>query len=294
MFFKRKNKIDDNSIMKAIYKKGRMLRYAQFLLGIMLVASAFNIFLLPNDVVYGVGGIGVILNKTKGINPSIIILISSLILLILSLFLLGKKETKNSIIGSLLYPLFVELTNPLVQYVNLGHTEIIVQIVFGAVISGIGLGLIFKSGFTTGGTDILNQIFAKYFKTSMGKAMIFTDGLIILISLFIFGFEKFIYSLINMYIISVMADKVMLGISKSKAFYIITDNETSVKKFILNHLSHGVTVLEGRGGYTGNNQKVFMCIIPTKEYFIAKEGIHAIDPNAFFLVTDAYEVYGGE
>lgn len=294
MFFKRKNKIDDNSIMKAIYKKGRMLRYAQFLLGIMLVASVFNIFLLPNDVVYGVGGIGVILNKTKGINPSIIILISSLILLILSLFLLGKEETKNSIIGSLLYPLFVELTNPLVQYVNLGHTEIIVQIVFGAVISGIGLGLIFKSGFTTGGTDILNQIFAKYFKTSMGKAMIFTDGLIILISLFIFGFEKFIYSLINMYIISVMADKVMLGISKSKAFYIITDNETSVKKFILNHLSHGVTVLEGRGGYTGNNQKVIMCIIPTKEYFIAKEGIHAIDPNAFFLVTDAYEVYGGE
>lgn len=294
MFFKRKNKIDDNSIMKAIYKKGRMLRYAQFLLGIMLVASAFNIFLLPNDVVYGVGGIGVILNKTKGINPSIIILISSLILLILSLFLLGKEETKNSIIGSLLYPLFVELTNPLVQYVNLGHTEIIVQIVFGAVISGIGLGLIFKSGFTTGGTDILNQIFAKYFKTSMGKAMIFTDGLIILISLCIFGFEKFIYSLINMYIISVMADKVMLGISKSKAFYIITDNETSVKKFILNHLSHGVTVLEGRGGYTGNNQKVIMCIIPTKEYFIAKEGIHAIDPNAFFLVTDAYEVYGGE
>lgn len=294
MLFKRKNKIDDNSIIKEIYKKGRFVRYAQFLLGITIVACAFNIFLLPNDIVYGVGGIGVILNKTKGINPSLIVLISSLILLVLSLILLGKEETKNSVIGSLLYPLLIELTMPLVKYIDLGHTEMIVQIVFGAVISGLGFGLIFKSGFTTGGTDILNQIFAKCFKTSMGKAMIFTDGLIIVISLFIFGFEKFIYSLINMYIISVMADKVMLGISKSKAFYIITDNETRVKKFVLNHLSHGVTVLEGRGGYTGNNQKVIMCIVPTKEYFIAKEGIHAIDPNAFFLVTDAYEVYGGE
>ena len=90
-----------------------------------------------------------------------------------------------------------------------------------------------------------------------------------------------------------MTDKVILGISESKAFYIITEHETDVKKFILNHLSHGVTVLDGRGGFTGNHQKVIMCIIPTKEYFIAKEGIHAIDPNAFFVVTDAYEVSGG-
>ena len=124
--------------------------------------------------------------------------------------------------------------------------------------------------------------------------MFFTDGLIIVSSLFVFGFPKFIYSVISMYIISVMTDKVILGISSSKAFYIITEHETAVKKFIMNNLSHGVTVLDGRGGYTGNNQKVIMCIIPTKEYYVAKEGIHKIDPEAFFLVTDSYEVYGGE
>lgn len=294
MFLTKKKKIDDNTIIKSIYKKGRLVRYCEFLLGIIIVAIAFNIFVLPNNIVYGVSGIGVMLNKKMGLNPSLIILASSLVLLVLSFFLLGKEETKNTIIGTLLYPLFVELAEPLIQYINLGQTEVIVRIVFGAVLSGLGFGLIFKSGFTTGGTDILNQLFSKYFKTSMGKAMIFTDGIIIVCSLFVFGFEEFIYSLINMYIISIISDKVMLGISKSKAFYIITEEETSVKKFILNHLSHGVTVLEGRGGYTGNNQKVIMCIIPTKEYFVAKEGIHAIDPNAFFLVTDAYEVYGGE
>ena len=103
-----------------------------------------------------------------------------------------------------------------------------------------------------------------------------------------------LYSIISLYIISIMTDKVVLGISNSKAFYIITEHETAVKKFIMEHLSHGVTVLDGRGGFTGNHQKVIMCIIPTKEYYIAKEGIREIDPRAFFVVTDAYEVNGGE
>ena len=215
-------------------------------------------------------------------------------MLILSFFILGKEKTKNSIVGSLLYPVFVELTSHLVRYIDLGSTETIVIVVFGSVLSGLGLGLIFKSGFTTGGTDILNQIVSDKAKISIGKSMLFTDGIIILSSLFVFGWQKFIYSIINMYIISVMTDKVILGISNSKTFYIVTEHEEKVKNFVLNYLSHGVTVLEARGGYTNSKQKVIMCTIPTSEYFKAKEGIHAIDKNAFFLVTDAYEVYGGE
>ncbi|MBE6138156.1 MAG: YitT family protein [Firmicutes bacterium] len=292
MFFKKKT--DDSVILKTIYQKDRLLRYSEFVLGLLLVALAFNIFLLPNDIVYGVSGLGVIFYRTIGIDPSLVILIGSVLLLILSFILLGVEKTKNSIIGSLLYPVFVKLTSGVIGMVNLGSTETVVIVLFGAVISGLGLGLIFKAGFTTGGTDILNQIVSKYFKMSIGSAMFFTDGLIIAISLFVFGWQKFIYSIISIYVISVMTDKVILGISKSKTFYIITEHETSVKNFILNHLSHGVTVLEGRGGYTGNNQKIIMCIIPTKEYFLAKEAIHEIDPNAFFLVTDAYEVSGGE
>ena len=249
---------------------------------------------MPNDVVYGVSGLGVILYRTLGIDPSLTILVGSVLLLILSYFLLGWDKTKNSVIGSIIYPIFINLTSSLISVIDLGNLETIVTIFFGAVLSGIGIGLVFKSGFTTGGTDILNQIVSKYFKVSIGNSMLFTDGIIIFSSLFVCGWPKFIYSIINMYIISTMTDKVILGISNSKAFYIITEHETSIKKFLLNSLSHGVTVLEGRGGYTGNNQKVIMCIVPTKEYFVVKEGIHEIDPEAFFLVTDSYEVYGGE
>lgn len=291
MLFKKKN--NDEVIMNKIYKKDRLLRYAQFLLGIFIVAVAFNVLVLPCSIVYGMGGVGVILNKLISIDPSLVILVGDIFLLILSYALLGKEKTRGSVIGSLLYPLFVKLTEDFSQFIDLGNTDILVLVLFGAVITGFGLGLIFKSGFTTGGTDILNQIVAKYFKMSLGNSMIFTDGLIIVCGLFVFGWEKLMYSMISLYIISIMTDKVVLGISQSKAFYIITEHETAVKRFITKHLSHGVTVLQARGGYTGDNKKVIMCIIPTKEYFLVKEGIHEIDQNAFFVVTDAYEVSGG-
>lgn len=290
LFKKRKN---EKLILEQIYSKTRLIRYSQFIIGLLLVSVAFNAFILPNDIVYGVSGIGVILNKTLNISPSLVILIGGIALLILSFIVLGKEKTKNSIVGSLLYPVFVELTSWIVKYIDLGSIETVVVVLFGAVISGVGFGLIFKSGFTTGGTDILNQIVSEKAKVSIGKSMIFTDGVIIVSSLFVFGWQKFIYSIINMYIISVMTDKVILGISSSKTFYIITEKEDEVKKFILDYLSHGITVLEARGGYTNSKQKVIMCTIPTKEYFKAKEGIHAIDKEAFFIVTDAYEVYGG-
>jgi len=291
--FKRKIKNDTN-IIKDIYSKNKLIRYIQFILGVLIVSFAFNLFILPNGLVYGISGVAVILNKIFFTNPSIVILIGSILLLILSFVLLGFEKTKNSILGSLLYPVAVELTFPLVKYIDLGTTEPIVIAVFGAVLSGFGLGMIFKAGFTTGGTDILNQIVAKYFKMSIGNAMFFTDGLIILTSLFILGFQNFIYSIIVIYIISIISDKVILGISQSKTIYIITEHETEIKNFILKYLSHGATILNGKGGFTGNNQKIIMCIIPTKEYFIAKEGIKEIDNEAFVIATDAYEVLGGK
>ena len=293
MLFHKKKDVDLSTILDRVYSKDLLVRFSEFILGVFLVAISYNVFLLPSNTVYGVGGIGVILKKILNITPALTIFIGSMLLLVLSWFALGKKKTIRTVAGSILYPIFVAATSYYVSCFKLGNLEPVVIVIIGAVTHGIGLGLIFKAGYTTGGTDILNDIVAKYGKVSIGKAMLFTDGLIILISLFVFDFPTFIYSIISLYIISVMTDKVILGISQSKTFYIITDNETSVKKFIMNNLNHGVTVLQGRGGYTGDNQKIIMCTLPTREYFILKEGLKEIDPEAFFLVTDAYEVSGG-
>lgn len=292
MFFKKREELDPN-LIKNIYKNSRISRYISFVFGVLVLALAYNIFVLPSNIVYGMGGVGVILKKIYSIDPSITILVGSTLLLILSYILLGKEKTSNTVVGTFLYPIFVKLTQSVPNYIDLGNLEPVVVVIFGAFVMGLGLGLVFKAGYTTGGTDILNQIVSKYGKLSMGKSMLLTDGIIILFSLFVFDFSVFIYSIISLYIISMMTDKVILGVSQSKAFYIITEHETLLKEFLNHKLGHGITTLEGHGGYSGNRQKVIMCIIPTKEYFIVKEGIKKIDPEAFFLVTDAYEVSGG-
>lgn len=292
MLFRNKEDFDYKLIRK-IYANSRVSRYLSFTFGVLLIALSYNIFVLPTKVVYGMGGIGVILKNGFNIDPSITILIGSTITLLMSFLLLGKEKSMYSIVGTFMYPLFVKLTDWVPNYLDLGNLETVVIVAFGALISGVGLGLVFKAGFTTGGTDILNQILSKYGKMGIGKAMLLTDGFIILCSYFAFGFEVFIYSIISLAIISFITDKVIIGISNSKSFYIITEHDDIVKKFLNFQLGHGVTVLDGRGGYTGNKEKIIMCIVPTKDYFIVKEGIKRIDPEAFFLVTDAYEVSGG-
>lgn len=287
-------KIKEISIIKEIYKKNRLIRISQFLLGLVIISTAFNLFILPSKIVYGMSGIGIILNKIFSIDPSTVILIGDILLLILSLILLGYDKTKSSILGSLLYPVMVKLTAFLPNYINVSNAEPLMMTLYGAVLSGFGLGLIFKAGYTTGGTDVLNQIASKYLKISIGNAMLITDGLIIMGGVFVFGWTQVMYSLISLYIISMMTDKVILGISQRKAFYIITDEENKVKEYVMKELNHGITELHGMGGFTGRKKAVLMCVIPTNEYYAFKEGIHKIDKDAFFVVTDAYEVYGGE
>lgn len=297
MIFKQKDKVED--IFKKIQNKNLIKRYLNLIIGCSLLAFAFDVFFAPKNIVYGgVAGVSIVINRLFGIDKSLFVLIVSAILLVISYFTLGPEKTKGSMAGSIIYPICIKIFEPVAASIYLNIDDTLLIVIFGAIIAGLGSGTNFKSGFSTGGTDIINQITSKYARVSIGKSMLMTDGLIVLGAGFFlnnqfYAFENVMYAIMVLYIISVMADKVILGISQCKSFYIVTEHETSVKKYIMKHLSSGVTVLDGRGGYTGNHQKVIMCIIPTKDYFIAKEGILSIDPNAFFLVTDAYEVSGG-
>ena len=289
------NKVKLDDILKDIYKKTRIKRYFYLIVGCLCIAIAFNLFYEPNHlVVGGVSGISLIIKEFSGVDPSLFILIVNLLLLIVSYIFLGKDSTKATILGTLLFPIFVKLTAHIAVYIDLDANEILLASIFGGLLNGFGAGLIFKAGFTTGGTDILNQIASKYAKISIGKAILLIDGCIVLLGGFVFGFTRLMYAFIVLYIISLMTDKVLLGISDSKAFYIITKEEKEVKDFILKYLHHGVTSFSAHGGYKDKKQTVLMCVIPTKEYFKLKEGIHKIDSSAFFVVTDAYEVFGGE
>ncbi len=282
-------------ILQKIYEKAKIKRFIQFLIGSLIVASAFNLFFSPNNLVPGgMSGASVILNSLFGWDNSLVILTGSCILLIASYFLLGWEKTRGSILGSLLFPVCVKLTANIGAYIDIDPSQLLLTTIFGAVLYGFGAGMIFKAGYTSGGTDILNQILSKYLHISIGNSILISDGLIVLSSAFVFGINKLMYSLIILYIVSFITDRVILGISDSKAFYIITDEEEKVKDYILKYLNHGVTIFNAKGGYKKEKQTVLMCVLPTKEYYKLKEGLHEIDPDSFFVVTDAYEVFGGE
>ncbi|MEG0995229.1 MAG: YitT family protein, partial [Bacilli bacterium] len=232
--------------------------------------------------------------ELTGFEPATFIFISSSVLLIISFFALGKEKTAMSILGTLLFPLFVKLTADINMYLDIDTSNLLLTAIFGGVLYGFGAGLVFKAGFTTGGTDILNQIASKYLKISMGKAMLMTDGLIVLSGGFVFGFTKFMYALIILYLIGVITDKVLLGISESKAFYITTSKDEEVRDYIINVLGHSVTIFNVKGGYSNDKKTMLLAVIPTKEYFVLREGLREIDADAFFVVTDSYEVIGGE
>ncbi len=283
-------------LKKEVYKvkKSSLIDFAMLLLGATICAIAFNIFFLPNDITVGFSGLSLIVHQIFGIEPVVFMYGGFVILVILSLIILGWKSTKRSIIGSLLYPGLISVTSYLNQYIDLSSIDTIILVVFGGALMGFGSGLIYKFEYSTGGSDIINQIISKLIKRPIGTSMVISNGTIISLGFLTFGITSVIYSLIVVYIMSIVVDKVMIGISQSKNFNIITENQEDVKEFLLKELSHGVTVTNALGGYTGNKVDIIMCVVPTKEYIKVKQGVLSIDSNALILVSDVYEVIGNK
>lgn len=275
--------------------KKKIKRYGSFIIGCLLVAISYNAFLANHDLVPGgISGLAIILNHLFGINNALFVFLVGIALLIISYFLLGKEKTKYSILGTIIFPIFLELTVGITKIFTIDSSQLLLASLFGGVIYGVGIGMILKAGFTTGGTDIINQILSKYLKISMGKAILITDGIIVFISAIVFGPIHLMYSVLVLYILSIMSDRIILGISDSKAFFIITEQDDLVKDYVLSELGHGATIFKAKGGLNKENQNVLLCVLPTKDYYKLRAGINAIDKEAFFVATDAYEVYGGE
>ena len=289
MFLRKIREKRIEKIISEVDKKNLVSRYCWLLVGCFISSFAFNVFFSQYNLVCGgITGLSVILQQY--FEPSKLILIINIGLLILSYFTLGFEQTKNSIIGAILIPIFVYLTEPLVPYFNLEGLEMTVIAIVGAVLTGIGYGIVFKNGFTSAGTDILNQIVSKYTKISIGSSMIIVDGAIVLLAKLVYSWETVLYGLVILYIISSLSDKVILGISQSKAFYIVTDKEEEVRQFLIAINNAGVTLLNVKGGYTNDKHSLLLAVVPTRNYFIVKEGLKAIDDKVFFLVCDSYEV----
>jgi uncharacterized membrane-anchored protein YitT (DUF2179 family) len=288
--------MDFKKITETVKEKNYFSRYAIFIFGVFLLALNYNLFLVRyNLVIGGTSGLAIILKELFGLSPSIFIYISSIVLILLSLIFLDKKETGINIVGSIFYPLLISLTTPLSNFLA-KYTELdsmILVVLIAGSLCGIATGLIYKTGFTTGGSDILMKILNKHCKIPEGKALFSVNLVIMIFGDIIFGATRFIYSLIVLYLNTQIIDKILIGVSNSKLFFIYTKNIDEVKEFILNDLKTGVTIFNAKGGFSKEKNNVLMCVVPTRDYYLFKTAVLNIDSNAFFVINDCYEVFGG-
>lgn len=274
--------------------KKNIKKYVLFIFGIFLYALSFNLFYAPYDIIIGgATGLSLIFREWVGISPSVFVAIVSFTLIIFSFIYLDLNTTLKTIAGTILYPIFLELTNYLTVFFDTNLSSTLLIVIYGGVLIGFANGLMLKTGFSTGGFNVLYQIINKYLKLSIGNSILVINVIILLLGTYVFGLSNTLYAIIALYISSIVTDRVIIGVSKSKAFYIITSREEEVKELIINKLSHTVTELDAKGGYSNKNKKLLMCVVPTKEYFILKEAVRELDKEAFFLITDTYDVSSG-
>jgi uncharacterized membrane-anchored protein YitT (DUF2179 family) len=263
--------------------------YLMLLIGCGLVALGFNLFLLPNKIASGgVAGLSIIVHDVLGIAPAYTQWALNIPLFIAGVLILGRTFGVKTAVGSVVLPLFILLTSWLETPT---HNPLLGSL-YGGLVVGLGLGLIFRGGGSTGGTAIAGQILHRKLEISLGTAMAIMDGTVIIAAGFLISFENALYALIGLYVTSKTIDIVQTGFQTSKAAFIISNEPDKVAAAILHVLDRGLTRLEGRGGYTGQERPVLLVVVGQSEVAKLKALVRDADPNAFVIISDTAEVLG--
>ncbi len=263
--------------------------YGLLLMGSLLIAVSFNMFLSPNQVASGgVSGISIIINQLFGIEPALTQWALNIPLFIAGTWLLGGQFGLKTAVGSVVLPLFVLLTKGLPSPTQ----NVLLASIYGGILIGVGLGIVFRGRGSTGGLDLAAQIIHKYTGLSLGLSVAMLDGLVILSAGLVFSAEKALYALIGLYVTSKTINVVQIGFSYSKVAFIISKNTDAIHEAILHELDRGLTRLKGTGGYTGEERTVLMVVVNQAEVSKLKDLVKASDPGAFVILSDTNEVLG--
>ncbi len=259
-------------------------------LGAFLIALSIDVFLAPNKLVGGgVSGIAIILYYIFNSPVGITMLLLNIPIFILGIKILGSSFGFKTLYGTFMLSFFVDLLNlfklPIIK-------DPIIATVYGGILGGLGLGIVFKYGGSTGGTDILAQVFSHFSGLNLGQSLLIIDGIIVLSAGFIFDFVLALYALLVIFIQGYSIDLVQQGLSYTKAALIFSDRPRDIGEKILKELGRGVTVFYGMGLYTGKEREILYCVVSQSEVGRLKEIIHKNDPKAFVVITPAHEVLG--
>lgn len=282
------------SIINEVERKNFLIRLIFFTLASFLYGIIYNTFLVPNNIVIGgMSGLAIVIKEITGLSTTVFINISTLILVIISYFVLGKDKAIYTIIGSIIFTLLLSFTSTF-SYNLQGYLKNEFLIVLVSSISiGIANGIIYRSGFNTGGSDILASILNKYFKIPIGQCNSIINTFIIMSGAFLFGITKTIYAIFILTVSSKMIDLVMLGVNDSKMIYIKSKNWKNLEKYIVNDLKLGVTEIGNKGGIFIDKEPTLLVILPFDEYYNFKYHILKYDSKAFIAAHDCYAIQNG-
>lgn len=267
-----------------------MLGYGGVLLGVIITAFGVSFFLIPAKIAAGgVSGLATVVFHLTNFPVGITMLLFNIPLFLLSLRLIGPMFGAKTLFGTITLSIFVDLFNQLATPVT---SDLLLCAIYGGVISGIGLGLAFRAGGSTGGTDMAAQLVARFFPTSVGQALLFVDGFVIILAGVAFGLELAMYALIAVFITTKTIDLVQEGQSYGKATLIISDRAEEIGQSIMDRLERGVTALDGRGMYTKDDKNVLLVIVSRIEIAQVKEIVREYDERAFVVIYDVHEVLG--
>lgn len=260
-------------------------------IGNLMLALAVHTFILPYEILSGgVAGIAVALAKITGFRSDLIISILIWVLFGFGAFFLGRKFTVHTISSSILYPLFLNLLNT--QPITVSIDPILASL-YGGLVAGFGVGLVFRTGASTGGMDVPPLIIHKFTNIDLSKLVLAVDLLTVTLGVFVYGIEAVLMGFISVYASAFAIKQVLVfGGQEARSVMIITNSVDEVVDMIDKKLERGSTLLSAQGGYTRENRSVILSVINMTQYPELIEELHKIDPHAFVIATEATEVKG--
>ncbi|WP_448774079.1 YitT family protein [Blautia sp.] len=281
--------------MKITGKKPWYMEYLLIIVGTALMATAItSCFDAAGLVTGGFSGISILVKAgTKSLYGNGIPLWVTNLVLNIPVFLLAAKIkgiafVKKALLGDLSLTVWLAV----LPAWKLSGDFLLVAL-YGGLLQGVGIGLVFLGGGTTGGTDLLAAIIQNFMRHySIAQIMQFVDGAVVLVGMYVFGVERALYAVIAVYLVTKVSDGIIEGLKFSKSVYIITEKPDEVSRMVMEDLDRGITGISAKGMYSGQDKLMLFCVVGKKELVHLKEMIDEIDPNAFVIVGDAREVHG--
>ncbi len=277
-----------------LFSKQGLKNYSLIVIGSFILAASFVLFVTPYKIVPGgVYGISIVLHYLFGTPVGMMALAFDIPLTIIGIKVLGPRFGVKTVVGFVLTAVFVDTltffygTEPLVE------NDALLSSVFGGLFMGIGLGLIFKSRATSGGTDIVAMMLSKFTRLPVGQLMIAVDSTIVLLGLVVFQDWKIpLYSLIVIFVTGKVIDTILEGMNYDKVLLIVSDQVAEIRQKIIYDLNRGGTLLKGEGLYSEEERPVLLTVVNRRETVMLQHYINQIDPDAFVTVINANEILG--